>query len=294
MPLFSSSKVTPAQQERNKYQEEDVEKKIPVKVKKEVEKIKKVERRRPVKNLPADKVLSYDLTRVIREVSMAGTITVAGADQKPVAFRVLKESRDTSNDEVKHTRMTISADPMEADSLETVKENAAKEVARASARASARAIRAWMRDVRTKAQQAAADTKMDQAEELYLQLIALGIPADDQLKRFFKTRYGQSLDDIFNPLSVTVSDCSSTSLSISNNDFTISPPSTKANTATRDNPPTIPNRFVNARDSVAAGSNKFTPLLPNRFLSVFVPSSFDVDVPPPSRSPSSSLVPLGR
>ena len=33
---------------------EDVEKKIPVKVKKEVEKIKKVERR-PVKNLPADK-----------------------------------------------------------------------------------------------------------------------------------------------------------------------------------------------------------------------------------------------
>ena len=183
---------------------EDVEKKVPVKVKKEVEKIKKVERRRPVKNLPADKVLSYDLTRVIREVSMAGTITVAGADQKPVAFRVLKESRDTSNDEVKHTRMTISADPMEADALEVVKENAAKEVARASARASARAIRAWMRDVRAKAQQAAADTKMDQAEELYLQLIALGIPADDQLKRFFKTRYGQSLDDIFNPLSVVL------------------------------------------------------------------------------------------
>jgi|MDSW01.2.fsa_nt_gb tetratricopeptide (TPR) repeat protein len=183
---------------------EDVEKKVPVKVKKEVEKIKKVERRRPVKNLPADKVLSYELTRVIRAVSMSGTISVAGSEQKPVAFRVLKESRDTSNDEVKHARMTIAADAMKADTLAVVKENASKEVARATARASARAIRTWMRDVRTQAQQAAADTKMNQAEELYLQLIALGIPADDQLKRFFKTRYGQSLDEIFNPLSIVL------------------------------------------------------------------------------------------
>ena len=183
---------------------EDVEKKVPVKVKKEIEKIKKVERRRPVKNLPADKVLSYDLTRVIRAISMSGTISVAGSEQKPVAFRVLKESRDTSNEEVKHSRMTIAADAMEADSLAVVKENAAKEVARATARASARAIRTWMRDVRTQAQQAAADTKMNQAEELYLQLIALGIPADDQLKRFFKTRYGQTLEEIFNPLSMVL------------------------------------------------------------------------------------------
>lgn len=183
---------------------EDVERKVPVKVKKEVEKIKKVERRRPVKDLPADKVLAYDVTRVIRALNLSGTITVAGAEQKPVAFRVMKESRDTSNDEVKHARMTIAADPMEADTVDVVKENSVTEVARASARAAARAIRTWMRDVRKQAQQAAADSKMNAAEELYLQLIALGIPADDQLKRFFKARYGQSLEEVFSPLSVVL------------------------------------------------------------------------------------------
>jgi len=183
---------------------EDVERKVPVKVKKEVEKIKKVERRRPVKELPADKVLSYDVTRVIRALSLSGTITVVGAEQKPIPFRVMQESRDTSNDEVKHARMTIAADAMEADTLEVIKEKSSKEVARACARAAARAIRSWMRDVRKEAQQAAADSKMNEAEELYLQLVALGIPADDQLKRFFKGRYGQSLGDIFSPLSVAL------------------------------------------------------------------------------------------
>ncbi|MBT6179954.1 MAG: hypothetical protein HOI23_22115 [Deltaproteobacteria bacterium] len=181
---------------------EDVERKVPVKVKKEVEKIKKVERRRPVKDLPADKVLTYEMTRVIRAMNLSGTITVTGSEQKPVAFRVMKESRDTANEQVKHARMTIAADQMEADSIEVVQANSVKEVARASARATARAIRTWMRDVRKQAQQAAADTKMNEAEELYLQLIALGIPADDQVKRFFKTRYGQNLEEIFNPLSV--------------------------------------------------------------------------------------------
>ena len=100
--------------------------------------------------------------------------------------------------------MTIAADSMEADTVEVVKQNAVKEVARATARATARAIGTWMRDVRKLAQQAAADSKMNEAEELYLQLIALGIPADDQLKRFFKARYGQNLEEIFNPLSVVL------------------------------------------------------------------------------------------
>ena len=134
---------------------------------------------------------------------MAGTITVAGADQKPVAFRVLKESRDTSNDEVTHSYDHFGRSHGSR-RFENCEGERSKGSRACSARASARAIRAWMRDVRAKAQQAAADTKMDQAEELYLQLIALGIPADDQLKRFFKTRYGQSLDDIFNPLSVVL------------------------------------------------------------------------------------------
>jgi hypothetical protein len=137
-------------------------------------------------------------------MNLSGTITVTGSEQKPVAFRVMKESRDTANEQVKHARMTIAADQMEADSIEVVQANSVKEVARASARATARAIRTWMRDVRKQAQQAAADTKMNEAEELYLQLIALGIPADDQVKRFFKTRYGQNLEEIFNPLSVVL------------------------------------------------------------------------------------------
>lgn len=183
---------------------EDVERKVSVKVKKEVEKVKKVERRRPVKDLPADKVLAYDVTRVIRALNLSGTISVAGAEQEPVVFRVMKESRDTSNDEVKHARMTIAADAMEADTVDVVKTNSVKEVARASARAAARAIRTWMRDVRKQAQQAAADNRMNAAEELYLQLIALGIPADDELKRFFKARYGQNLEEIFSPLGVVL------------------------------------------------------------------------------------------
>ena len=182
---------------------EDVEKKVQVKVKKEVEKIKKVERRRPVKDLPADKVLSYQVTQTIRVVKLSGTISVEGAEA-PVSFRVMKESRDVANAEVKHARMTIAADAMEAESLAAVQGSAASDVARAAARATGRAIRTWMRDVRKQAQQAAADGKMNQSEELYLQLVALGIPPDDGLKRFFKGRYGQDLGSIFGPLSVAL------------------------------------------------------------------------------------------
>ncbi|MEC9465282.1 MAG: hypothetical protein VX834_05840 [Myxococcota bacterium] len=183
---------------------EDVEEQVPVKVKKEVEKVKKVERRRPITDLSEDKVLYYDVTTTERAVKLYGAVVVEGSEGPAMPFRVLKEAKDASNEKVESARMTIEADPLEIDSMPSLEKEAIGELSRAVVRAVGRAVRTWMAQVRNDAQVAAAAGDLEKAEDLFLQLVALAVPPNDQMNRFFKQRYGQAVGDALQPLSVAL------------------------------------------------------------------------------------------
>jgi len=179
----------------------EVEVKVPKKVKKEVEKIRRIEKTRPIKEpLPPDKVLSYEVTTVKRRVSYQGTIEITGEVKVKRPFEVERISNDTSNAEARTEGMVIPADPLEAKSMTTLVAEAAESVAEDVRKAVADGVSVWAQRYQKEAEKRVLGGQMPQAEELYLKLLALGAEGGDGMRKFFNDRYGRRVEKVMDLL----------------------------------------------------------------------------------------------
>ena len=183
---------------------EDVKVKVPVITKKEVRKVRKVERRRPVKDLPKDKIIEYEVTTVSRRIAYSGKIEIQGAGFEAPAFMVVAESIDSANEETRSKGAVVKADALEVDSMASVEKSAANKLFKSIRRALGRAVRDWTREMRTNARQKSVEGNAAAAEEGYLGLVALGVKPDKELQNFFMNRYGLSLKDVLGTVSRAV------------------------------------------------------------------------------------------
>lgn len=183
---------------------EEQEVKVPRQVKREVQKVRRVEKRRPITTpLPEDKVLQYEVRTTTRRVTVEGTISVEGfADARK--FSVVAESVDSANDAVTKAGLTIQADPLEVKALEAVRQDAASAVANELRAAVAAAVASWSTQYGKVAQERFREGMMPQAEEEYLRLLALGVGASEGMDRFFNDRYGKSVGSLMTMLAVAL------------------------------------------------------------------------------------------
>lgn len=183
---------------------EQVETKVPVKRKREVTKIERIQRTRPVKGpLPEDKVLTYEVTTVTRRVVYEGTVQVVGA-KEPRKFVVRVESVDSGNAEASKMGLTVRADPLEVKEMDALRREAADQVAAAVRQGVGDAVALWSQEFQKEAGRNFREGNIPQAEEQYLKLLALGGRPDEVMARFFGQRYGASIGAVMDMLAVAL------------------------------------------------------------------------------------------
>jgi hypothetical protein len=176
---------------------EDVEVKVPVKKTREVQKTRRVEKTRPAKGpFPADKVVTYEITSVRRQVLYEGKVRVEGATGDGRAFKVMRDSSDSGHPAVQHERLSVPADPMEAKPLDELLGSASENVSAEVKAAVATAVVDWSASYAEEARQKVLEGRLPQAEELFLRRLALGVQEDQQLAKFFTERYGKTTGDV--------------------------------------------------------------------------------------------------
>lgn len=183
---------------------EDVEVKVPVIRKKEVQKIRRIERKRPITNLPDAKVVKYDVTTVTRQITYGGTIEIKGVSFAPSRFTVSHESVDSSHAEVDSRGVFIKADALQVESLAEVQKRAGTKLFLSIKEVLGRAVTEWTHEMRSGARQNSADGEFAAAEEGYLALVALGATPGQELEEFFNKRYGLGIHDVLDTVSPAV------------------------------------------------------------------------------------------
>lgn len=183
---------------------EDVEVKVPVIRKKEVQKVRRIERKRPIKNLPDAKVVKYDVTTVTRQITYGGTIGIKGVSFAPSRFTVSHESVDSSHGEVNSRGVFIKADPLRVESLAEVEKRAGTKLFLRIKEVLGRAVTEWTHEMRSNARQNSADGNFAAAEEGYLALVALGAAPGKELEDFFNKRYGLGVHNVLDTVSPAV------------------------------------------------------------------------------------------
>lgn len=175
---------------------EEVEKKVPVKVEKEVQKVRKVRKTRPLTTpLPDDKVVKYPATAVTRRVSYAGSMKLAGFDDS-IDFVVREESTDTAHGPVAERGVSLPEDPMEADEMEAVFAAANKALNAEVRRLLTNAINAWGAARAKTAAGLIEAGNLGGAEEAYLGTLVIGGKIDRSMSRFFSQEYGKAVPDV--------------------------------------------------------------------------------------------------
>ncbi len=184
---------------------EDAEIKVPVVKKKEVQKVRRSEKRRPVKGpLPADQVLTYEVTTVTRRARYEGQIVITGEATVKRAFTLQRESVDQSHARAESPKLVIPADPLEVKAMSDVTAEAAEAVAQEVRTAVAEAARSWADSFAEGARKQVFGGQLPLAEELYLRMLALGNDGGDELARFFADRYGRTVGEVMDILSVAM------------------------------------------------------------------------------------------
>jgi tetratricopeptide (TPR) repeat protein len=175
---------------------EEVDIKVPVKQVKEVTKVRRIEKRRPiVGELPADKVVTYEVTRVTRRVTVSGRIEVLGGVGEPRVFSLAVDSVDEGHPEVKHPKLSVPADPLEAKTMPALLADASAAVSREVGNAVAGAVEGWSKRYEEEAAKQVLAGRLPEAEEIYLKLLALGAGSSKAVSQYFQQRYGRSVPE---------------------------------------------------------------------------------------------------
>ncbi len=183
--------------------QEEVEVQVPVKKSREVQKTRKVKKTRPLNvELPADKVVAYEITQVTRKVSLSGRVEIAGGPARD--FEITEESADRGHPEARHPQLVVPEDPLEAVPLATVMANATVGVSREVGNAVAAAVTAWSKAFLDQAREQVLAGHLPEAEELYLKILALGVEPDSEVLSFFSRRYGSGIDVVMTALAVAM------------------------------------------------------------------------------------------
>lgn len=184
---------------------EEVEVSVPVTREREVQKVRKVRKTRPISGpLPEDEVLSYQVTRVSRAVAYRGRVTLTGAASTSRAFEVSKTSEDRGNERAEAQGLVVEADPLEVESMSALFARAAQAVTDEIKAGVEGAIRGWAEEYETCAQEEVVSGRPLQAEELYLKLLALGAPGSETVDTFFEERYGTPVRRVMDVLAVAL------------------------------------------------------------------------------------------
>lgn len=177
---------------------DEVEIEVPVTKTMKVEKIRRIERTRPVKDpLPADKILSYEVTSVSRRVALKANLSIKAEGPpmlKTMEFHVGSEDRFHAAAE--HPKLQIPADPNEARSMDDLYSELATKIQTTVREALGVAAKVWSKDAIRKAGQRTLQGQMPEAEQLYLGVLALGAEPPAAARTFFSDRYGQPLNDV--------------------------------------------------------------------------------------------------
>ena len=178
---------------------EKVEERVPVTKKRKVNKVRKIEKRRPIKEpLPDDKVLKYKETTIQREVAFKGNLKISGAIEASEPFDVVRKSVDSGHAAAEKKGLVLPEDPLEVRPLDDVLQEATDALTKKIREALNASIETWVADIKGQAQMRVNEGQMPQAEELYLKLLLWGAGDDEELKTFFRNRYGQTLAKILN------------------------------------------------------------------------------------------------
>ncbi len=181
---------------------EEVERKVPVVERREVQKTRRSERRRPVKKaLPDDQVVRYEKTVVTRSVRYRGTLAVSG---RAYPFEVYEESVDTAHDAVRERGVNLPEDPLRVRSLEEVQAEADALLALEIRRALQKAVAARAAELDALGAEYARKGDRSAAEEAYLAKLVIGGEVSRAMERFFDRDYGRSVPEVMRALLVVL------------------------------------------------------------------------------------------
>lgn len=181
---------------------EEVERRVPKVERREVHKIRRVERRRPVKTpLPDDQVVRYPETVVTRAVRYRGTLGLAGTK---LPFEVYEESTDSAHDAVNERGVRLPSDPLEVRSMDEVLDEADALLRLETSRAIRRIVAARNEALDARGGELTLDGKPDAAEEAYLAKLVTGGEVSREIARYFERRYGRGVSEVMKSLLVAL------------------------------------------------------------------------------------------
>jgi tetratricopeptide (TPR) repeat protein len=184
---------------------EEVEIRVPITRTREVQKVRKVRKTRPISDpLPEDKVLSFDVTRVSRAVTYEGTVAITGAATASRGFEINETSEDRGNERAEAKGLVVEADPLEVEPMAVLIARAAEAVADEIEADVERTVQGWAEAYARKAHEQVLSGQLPQAEELYLKLLALGVPGRGEMRAFFEERYGKPVEDVMEILAAAL------------------------------------------------------------------------------------------
>ncbi|MEL6544960.1 MAG: hypothetical protein AAFQ82_10065, partial [Myxococcota bacterium] len=183
---------------------EEVEKKIPRVERREVEKIRRVERRRPLPGpFPKDKAVRFDKRVVSRQVQLRGEMRLLG-EEASARFSIQAESSDESHPAVNERGVSLAADPLEVKSTEAVLAEAGKKLSETVRRGLERAVGLRGKELRLSAVRLSQEGKKLPAEENFLKKLVIGGDVDPDMTRFYTQRYGRPVSEVLKTLLIAI------------------------------------------------------------------------------------------
>jgi len=173
---------------------EEVAVSVPVVRVREVQRLRRVEKQRPLAvELSAEQGVMLDTTLLTRRLSCSGVIEVQGTPLPARPFAVSVEGSDTSNPAVQTERLVIAAHSATLPSVASLEAQAGGEVVQAVAIALDDALLATRTVVEQQAREFVHKDDLVRAEERYLALLMLGSGETPNVSAFFVQRYGLPL-----------------------------------------------------------------------------------------------------
>jgi hypothetical protein len=174
---------------------EEVVVKVPVVHERQVQRVRRVERKRPVDlaAVPADQVVAFDVVTTSRRAHVAGRLDVQGATPQP--FDVEAVSQDSDHQARPDGSFLPAPRVADVKPLGQLFDELGQAIAKEAARATFAATSAWAAEFAAQAHAALQAGEPAQAEEAYLRALALGETTPD-MAGFFDGRYGRAASEV--------------------------------------------------------------------------------------------------
>lgn len=181
---------------------EKVQVDVPVTRQVVVRKVRRVKKTRPAAGpFPDAKVVRFRQTEVTRAVRARLRLVVeSGAQRREATYERQVQTHDFFHARVEHPRLTIAADPDDSTAMAALQLEFAALLMADAQRTLSAAAQEWSQSTLKAAEQRTLQGQLPKAEELYLGVLALGVPGPAPMRRFFLDRYGVELEAVVDTL----------------------------------------------------------------------------------------------